>query len=109
MDLDYMQQNAHENSKVHGFWDENQDIPTRLMLIVTEVAEAMEEYREDGGDIKRTRFREDGKPEGFPSELADIIIRVGDLAEFLGISLSKEIELKHAFNQTRERLHGKVI
>ena len=46
------------------------------------------------------------KPEGVPSELADIVIRVMDCAVRYGIDLGAEIELKHAYNKTREFRHG---
>jgi NTP pyrophosphatase (non-canonical NTP hydrolase) len=73
-----------------------------LALITTEVAEAIEEAR--GG-----RFRErseDGKPEGLPAELADVVIRCFDLAGGLGIDLAGAIERKAAYNATRPTRHG---
>lgn len=50
--------------------------------------------------------REDGKPEGFPTELADVVIRCMDLADAMGIDLWAEMERKHAYNRTRTRRHG---
>lgn len=46
------------------------------------------------------------KPEGIPSELADIIIRVGDAAAEYGIDLGQETLLKQAYNSTRPHKHG---
>jgi NTP pyrophosphatase (non-canonical NTP hydrolase) len=46
------------------------------------------------------------KPIGFASELADVVIRVMDLAEAMGIDLEREILLKHEYNLTREHRHG---
>jgi NTP pyrophosphatase (non-canonical NTP hydrolase) len=43
---------------------------------------------------------------GFPSELADIVIRVADLAGALGIDLAEAIRIKLAFNRTRTHRHG---
>lgn len=74
----------------------------------------------DAGEVSVTRFpidEEDGdqvrfdtskprKPIGFDSELADIVIRVMDLAEHLGIDLERAIQEKHEFNQTRPMRHG---
>ena len=47
-----------------------------------------------------------GKPEGFPAELADLLIRVGDLAAALGIDLDFEVRRKMAYNETRPYRHG---
>lgn len=46
------------------------------------------------------------KPEGIPSELADIVIRVFDICEYYGIDLEKAILEKHDYNVTRPFLHG---
>jgi hypothetical protein len=46
------------------------------------------------------------KPEGIPSELADIVIRVGDATAEYGIDLAQEILLKQAYNSTRPHKHG---
>jgi hypothetical protein len=46
------------------------------------------------------------KPEGVPSELADIIIRVGDAAEEYNIDIGREVLLKMAYNATRPYKHG---
>lgn len=44
--------------------------------------------------------------EGVPSELADIVIRVLDLAEYYGIDMGEAIAQKHAYNLTRPYKHG---
>lgn len=46
------------------------------------------------------------KPEGIPSELADIIIRVLDVCGFHGIDIAAAIADKMAFNETRQYRHG---
>lgn len=76
------------------------------MLVVTELAEAAEAYRLPDSDIRVTTIGEGGKPEGFPSELADVVIRVFDTAESLGIDIASEIERKMTFNATRSYRHG---
>jgi NTP pyrophosphatase (non-canonical NTP hydrolase) len=46
------------------------------------------------------------KPEGIPSELADVVIRVFDAASQYGIDLEHEIMLKMEYNATRQHRHG---
>jgi NTP pyrophosphatase (non-canonical NTP hydrolase) len=123
-----VQKGVHENSKSKGFWEgeANQNIPTKLMLMVSELAEAMEAHRkphpeyklneiqywsEDGGVYpEQTREHKTGnpmlKPEGFPIEMADCIIRIMDLCEWLGIDLAEAILIKAEFNRTRPKMHG---
>lgn len=83
-------------------------IITKLALIDCEVAEAIEEIR-NGNDLHVYYTGTDRKPEGFPTELADVIIRTLDLAEMLGVDLSAVIDEKLAYNQTRAHMHGKVV
>ena len=46
------------------------------------------------------------KPEGIPSELADIIIRVLDIAAFHHIDIAAAIADKMAYNESRTYRHG---
>lgn len=78
----------------------------KLMLIVSEVAEAQDELRK-GHAADHTYYGDNGKPEGVPSELADVVIRVLDFCFTEGIDLESIIDAKMGFNATRPRLHGK--
>lgn len=73
--------------------------------IHAEVSEAWEEARMPEFDPTAVRFGEDGKPEGFGIEMADVVIRVMDTCEALGVDLETMIEEKHRFNETRPHRH----
>lgn len=74
----------------------------RLALIHSEISEALEEVRDKTPIV----YEKDGKPEGVGIELADAVIRIGDLCEILGIDLEECIAIKTAFNRGREYRHG---
>lgn len=79
-----------------------------LALITTEVAEAIEEIR-NGRDVDETYYSVGGhgmKPEGVPSEIADVVIRALDVADAWGIDLEAVIEIKLAYNAARGYRHG---
>lgn len=88
----------------HGWHDAPANLPEKLALIHSEVSEALEELRNHArpDDIRFVQ----GKPEGFAVELADIVIRVLDLAESLRIDLAPVIVRKHAYNLGRPHKHG---
>jgi NTP pyrophosphatase (non-canonical NTP hydrolase) len=79
-------------------------ISSQLMLIVSEAAEALEAVRT--GNIDAYNDPTSGKPEGLPSELADVAIRNFDLADMLGIDLTRALEEKHSYNLGRAHRHG---
>lgn len=47
-----------------------------------------------------------GKPEGIPTELADVIIRVLDYCGYAGIDIDAAISQKHEYNKSRPYRHG---
>jgi len=120
---------VHQNARNKGFFDSEKNIGEMLCLIHSEVSETLEADRksrfadlhsfigfENRGITKDydTYLKEDAIPsfdknikDTFEDELADIMIRVMDLATFKGVDLEKHIELKMKRNSLREHKHGK--
>lgn len=106
-------------------WETNWwNVPEKLMLVVTELAEAMEEYRELG-DPERRRLEDERKlavepghyplnydtvrMEHYPKfrvEVADAVIRLLNLSASLGIDIEAEIAAKMEKNEKRPFKHG---
>ena len=102
-------QHCAEAAKANGWTDHT--LAESLLLIHSEVSEATEEMR-NGKGTTETYYNPEkpGKPEGIPSELADIVIRVFHLCGKEGIDLDSIVEEKLAYNATRGYKHGgKVI
>lgn len=101
--LDSMAVELHKNAVEKGFWPEEVDdifIAKQLMMIVSEVTEAMEAIRKDKGEEEITK------------EFADILIRTLDLyaglveAGYTRLSLDHTLKEKSDFNKTRPEKHG---
>lgn len=92
---------AYENSKNHGFWEEEKNFGEVIALMHSELSEAFEEYR-NGKKINETYYEQGEKPCGIPSELADVVIRVFDFCGGNDIDLEKM-----QYNETRPYKHGK--
>jgi NTP pyrophosphatase (non-canonical NTP hydrolase) len=108
MDLFEFLREAHETSVGKGFYEEERSVGDVIALMHTELSEAFEEYR-DGHDVTEIyHVLQDGaqKPEGFPIELADVLIRIADFVYHRGIPLERALQEKLAFNKTRPYKHG---
>lgn len=103
--LNELAKHVHLTARQHGFYESNESnsVATKIALIHSEASEALEAYRRDEMAIVHEL---DMKPEGFPIELADIIIRVCDLAAWQGIDLDAAVAEKAAFNECRPWRHG---
>lgn len=106
MQIDLIQHAVHKTAVEHGWWDginrDNVPVPEKLCLIHSEISEALEQYRDNKPDI----YDEEGKPEGIAVELADAIIRILDLAGFMGWDIENALLIKMAYNEKRPYRHG---
>lgn len=92
-------------NRQNGWYDLDRNMLEGCMLIVTEVAELAEAYR-DGMDDYVT---DSGKPVGPLSEIADILIRLADTIKregYTGEELVKCLIAKSNYNATRGYRHG---
>ncbi len=110
MNIDDLVGIAYNQAKEKGFHDEDAAISfgDRIALVHSELSEALEAYRATGEVSDGYLDLDTGKPEGVPSELADVVIRVADMCGAYGIDLSGAIVEKLAYNRARPYRHGKV-
>lgn len=108
MNLRELVEKAYFASIESGWYDDPGDfnIGEKLALIHSEVSEALEVARVSLSNIAQAMYDNDGKPIGFDSEMADIVIRVADLCGHLHIDLERAVGEKMAFNKIRGHKHG---
>jgi NTP pyrophosphatase (non-canonical NTP hydrolase) len=91
------------NAISKGWYDSPREDGTMLMLVVSELAEAVEALRSvDPGapDKSCPNFS------NVEVELADAVIRLMDFARMRGFRLSEAMIDKIEFNKSRPRMHG---
>lgn len=87
----------------HGFG--KQTFGEDIALIHSELSEALEEFR-IGRKPDESYVTITGKPEGVPSELADVVIRILGMCARHEIDIADAIIRKMAYNETRPFMHG---
>jgi len=105
MTIKQLQVICHQLATDKGFWEGDRNMGELLMLIVSELGEALEALRKDKRQIKYN----DWKKDTFEDELADVAIRLFDLAEAEGVNLTWQIEQKLEYNKNRPPKHGKLF
>lgn len=120
MNIETLVSAAHKNAKDKGFWDKEVNTCEQLMLVVSELGEAVEALRKGllvtkgGVDSVKSSRGSDYKDkfetfvkDTFEDEIADAVIRLADMCGGMGIDLDFHIRAKMLYNEKRERLHGK--
>lgn len=122
MNIKEIQREIHQVNVEKGFWEDRKNVGEVLMLIVSELGEALEAHRAsrkalvelfDAKAIDRTEaadYQADFEQcikDTFEDEIADTVIRIFDMCEGFGIDLERHIELKLEYNKTRPYKHGK--
>lgn len=127
--LNQLAKQIHENNVSKGFYEDEKNIGEMLCLIHSEVSEALEADRKNfytnvsGIKLKGLADKNYGETfnndeifkeffsitvkNTFEDELADVVIRVLDLAAYIGIDLESHIKAKMRFNAMRPHKHGK--
>lgn len=95
MSINDLQKQIHAQNVEMGWWSKPREKGTLLMLVVSEIAEAMEGERKDLMDdhLPHRKMAE--------VELADAVIRILDYAEAFGYDLQSAIREKISYNRTR--------
>ena len=120
MNLTMFSQEIHNANKEKGFYDNPVETGTTLMLVTSELAEALEADRhnlranrlafeiatEENNVPFVESFKENIK-DTYEDEIADAIIRLLDHCGFKNIDIEFHVAKKLQYNAQRERLHGK--
>ena len=109
----------HKANVDKGFYEQKISIGTHLMLITSELAEALEadrhslrarrlSFNEELNETKdfKLAFKNNIK-DSYEDEIADAIIRLLDHCAYRGIDIDWHINQKLKYNSTRAKRHGK--
>ena len=97
----WVQNKIHETAKDKGWWDEDRNNGELIALMHSELSEALEALRlGNQSDDKIPEFS------GLEAELADVIIRIMDMAAARNLNIAGAILAKANFNTQREHKHG---
>lgn len=100
--MDEVSSECAATAREKGFWDNPRNFGEMIALMHSELSECLEGYRSSKGESDKI-------PEFFAveEELADVIIRILDLAYTYSYKLPEAILAKMEYNKGREHKHGK--
>lgn len=98
---------CHDTALDKGWWNPGKTPGEQIALFHAEISEALEELR--NGSSMHEIYYKDGKPAGFPVELADCIIRIFDTCGNYNIPILEALFLKMLYNLTRPHRHGNKV
>ena len=109
MDISDVGPRALENAKNKGFHEDEDKFAESMLLVHTEIDEAVQDYRNWFG-FSEIRYKkdEDGndKPLGIPIELADALIYILHACHKYDIPIEEAIRIKMDYNEKRPIRHG---
>jgi NTP pyrophosphatase (non-canonical NTP hydrolase) len=104
-EFEQLMHEIHSTAVEKGWWEnEDRNFGELIALCHSELSEAFEEYRK-GLNLDDIYYVE-GKPEGIPVELADLLIRLFDFCYKFEIPLYSALQIKMEFNKGRPYRHG---
>lgn len=119
MSLNQLAKEIHKVATEKGFHDTKVSVPHNLMHVVAELGEVSDAHRKGKRDglekyLRNVRLGGNAKTNyemyiknTVGDEVADVFIFMLDFCAEHNIDIEQHIEIKHKYNQTRERLHGK--
>ena len=91
---------VHDTANEKGWWDEDRNNGEIIALMHSELSEGLEALRKDLSSDHIPDFK------GIEEELADVIIRILDMAPARGWLIAEALIAKIEYNKTRPHKHG---
>lgn len=96
-----VEKDVHETALEKGWWKNERNQGELIALMHSELSEALEALRHGNpSDDKIPEFT------GVEAELADVVIRIMDVARAFEYNIAEAIALKVEYNKTRSYKHG---